>query len=54
MATKPEVILSVNDWYNLLAALQTVIDRYGLEEVESAVEHIKTISSVSLSGRCRR
>jgi hypothetical protein len=41
MALPKEVILSVTEWANLLAALKTVIERYGLQEVEEAIDHFK-------------
>jgi len=36
MKPDPAPVLTVTEWYNLLAALKTVIERYGLDEVESA------------------
>ena len=46
-----EVILSCMEWSNLLAALQVVIERYGLEAVEEAVDHARKSGRVRLSGR---
>ena len=33
--------LSLNEWQNLLADLKRIAERYGLEHIEEAVNHLK-------------
>ncbi len=51
MADTRDVLLSVNEWSNLLEALKTTVERYGLDAVEEAVDYIKLNSRTLISGR---
>ncbi len=46
MADEPEPIMSVTEWENLLAALRTIVERYSIEAVEDAVDHLKNTGKV--------
>jgi len=41
MKLPKEVILSVMKWANLLEALKAIIEQYGIEETEQAIDHFK-------------
>lgn len=41
MPLSSELIISCAEWANLLFALKTVVERYGLEAVEEAINHVK-------------